>query len=275
MLLPAGVLRNNQVVIDYASRTLTLAQPGTLHPEGMPVPVHLDEKTGLVAVDATINRRSYPLTIDVGSAYTWIRKSTAQTWLKAHPEWQRGIGAVGPSNMRMEDDGIEAEGILVRIQDAHLGSVPVDGIGALAIGQNDKQWDFIDWYAKKNAVPVIGWLGGNVLQGFRITIDYPNHVSYWVRQSDLDSHDLDVVGLTLARRDGKYFVAGVAERNGAATVEGVKTGDRLIQIEAVKTQGATSGEIFTAMHGRPGEVRKLVMERDDKAFTVEAHVTRF
>jgi hypothetical protein len=275
MLLPAGVLRNYQVVIDYAGRTLTLAHPGTLHPDGIPVPIHLDEKTGLAAVDATINRASYPITIDVGSAYSWIRKSTAQTWLKAHPEWQRGVGAVGPSNMRMEDDGIEAGGILIRIHDTHVGSVPVDELGALAIGQNDKQWDFIDWYAKKNAVPVIGWLGGNVLQDYRITIDYPNRMSYWLRQRDLDAHDLDVVGLTLARRDGRCFVAKVAERNGAATVEGVRAGDSLIQIEAMKTQGATSGEIFAAMHGRPGKVRKLVVERDGKVFTVEAHVTRF
>jgi hypothetical protein len=275
MLLPAGVLRNYQVVIDYAGRTLTLARPGTLHPDGITVPIHLDEKTGLAAVDATINQTSYALTIDVGSAYSWIRKSTAQTWLKAHPEWQRGIGAVGPSNMRMEDDGTEADGILIRIHNTRLGSVLVDGIGALAIGQNDKQWDFIDWYAKKNAVPVIGWLGGNVLQGFRITIDYPNHMSYWLRQSDLDSHDLDVVGLTLAHREGEYFVAKVAERNGAATVEGIRAGDRLLQIEAMKTENATSGEIFDAMHGRPGDVRKLVVERDGKIFNVETHVTRF
>ena len=45
MLLPAGVLRNYQVVIDYAGRTLTLARPGTLHPDAITVPIHLDEKT--------------------------------------------------------------------------------------------------------------------------------------------------------------------------------------------------------------------------------------
>jgi C-terminal processing protease CtpA/Prc len=100
-------------------------------------------------------------------------------------------------------------------------------------------------------------------------------MSYWLRQSDLDSHDLDVVGLTLAHRNGEYFVAKVAERNGVATVEGVRAGDRLIQIEAMKTENATSGEIFAAMHGRPGDVRKLVVERDGKVFSVETHVTRF
>ena len=48
---------------------------------------------------------------------------------------------------------------------------------------------FFDWYYAKNAVPVIGWLGGNVLNGFRLTIDYPNHMSYWLLQSDPDLHD--------------------------------------------------------------------------------------
>jgi hypothetical protein len=55
----------------------------------------------------------------------------------------------------------------------------------------DHGQDFIDWYSKKNAVSVIGWLGGNVLQHFAITIDYPNKVSYWEPQRALDLRDLD------------------------------------------------------------------------------------
>ena len=53
------------------------------------------------------NGKAYPITIDNGSGYTWIRKSVAREWLSRHPDWQRGTGAVGPSNMRMAGDGIE------------------------------------------------------------------------------------------------------------------------------------------------------------------------
>ena len=122
-LLPASVLQKYQVVIDYAGRTLTLTQPGTLKPMGVPIPCRINEKTGLIVVDASISGRAYPVTTDNGSAYTWLRKTTVQEWIDVHPDWKRGIGAVGMSNMRMADDGIEAGDILVRIRQIKLGSV--------------------------------------------------------------------------------------------------------------------------------------------------------
>jgi hypothetical protein len=274
-LLPAGVLQNYQVVIDYADRTLTLAKPGTLKPSGVPILFRINQKTGLIAVDASINGRVYPVTIDNGSAYTWLKKTTVQEWLNAHPDWQRGTGAVGLSNMRMADDGIEAAGILVRIPEIKLGSLLLQQVGALAIGPDNKKWDFLDWYSEKNPGRVIGWLGGNVLQGFRITIDYPNHMIYWLRQTELDPHDLDQVGLTLESKGGDCVVAAIATQNGKPTVEGVQPGDKLLRIDALDTAAASSSAIFSAMHGKPGEVRTLLLERGGKQFQVQAKVVTF
>ena len=274
-LLPAGILKKYQVVIDYARRTLTLAEPGTLGPEGLSVPFQMNEKTGLIAVGMTISGKTYRVTIDNGSAYTWLRKATAQGWLTAHPDWERGTGAVGPSNMRMADDGIEAAGILLRIPEAQLGGLRLREVGALAIGPSNKNWDFIDWYSQKNAVPVIGWLGGNVLRNFRITIDYPKHVSYWLRQRESDPHDLEQVGLTLESKHGQYFVAGVAIQNGKTTVEGIEVGDQLLQIDALRMNAVNRAAIYDAMHGKPGEVRNLLLERNGKRFRVPAKVTAF
>jgi hypothetical protein len=274
-VLPAGIMQKFQVVMDYAQRTLTLAQPGTLQPQGVPIPIRINDKTGLVVVDATINGKPYAITIDNGSAYTWLQKSAVQPWLNSHPDWQRGIGAVGASNMRMEDDGIEATGTLIRIPEIKLGSLSLPQIGALAIGPSKTQGDFIGWYSKKNPVPVIGWLGGNVLQGFRIMIDYPNHVSYWLSQTALDPHDLDQVGLTLISRQGSYFVGAVASQNGKPTVDGVQVGDKLLQVDKLKISGATRGSILSAMHGKPSEVRTLILERDGKTFTIEARIREF
>jgi hypothetical protein len=274
-LLPAGVMQKYQVVIDYAHRTLTLAQPNTLKPAGAPVPLRVNEKTGLIVIDVSINGRAYPVTIDNGSAYTWLRKTTVLEWLDVHPDWQRGTSAVGASNMRMADDGIEAAGVLVRIPEIKLGSLLLEQVGALAIGPSSTNWDFIDWYSEKNPGSVIGWLGGNILQGFRITIDYPNHMTYWLRQSKLDPHDLDQVGLTLKSIGGEYFVAAIATQHGKPTVEGVQTGDKLLQIGTLHTDTATWGAIFSAMHGKPGEIRTLLLERDTKKLTVRAKVVVF
>lgn len=274
-LLPAGVMQRFGVAIDYAHRTLTLAGPGILKPAGISLPCRVNEKTGLVVVHVAVNGQLYPVTLDTGSAYTWLRKATVQEWLAVHPRWQRGIGAVGASNMRMADDGIEATGILVRIGEIRLGSLHLRKVGALAIGPSNSSWDFIDWYSQKNPVPVIGWLGGNVLQGFRITIDYPHRMTYWLPQTELDGNDLDQVGLTLRSSGGEYFVAAVVTQNAKPTVEGIQPGDKLLQIDGLRTDAAVRSAVLSALHGKPGESRILLLERDSSRFTVETKVVSF
>jgi hypothetical protein len=276
-LLPAGVLQKYQVVLDYAQGALTLALPGTLKPEGTAVPFRINEKTGLIVIDASISGAHYPLTIDNGSAYTWLRKSVAQGWTAAHPEWQRGVGAVGASNMRMASDGVEASGVLLRLPEIMLGPARLQQVGALAIESSETgdHFDMISWYSGKNPGPVIGWLGGNVLRSFRLTLDYPNRMSYWLSQSPPDTHDLDQVGLTLQFTKGEYLVASIATKDGRPTVEGAQVGDKLLQIDELQTKGASWGAVFAALHGKPGEVRALVLERNGRLFPLAAIVTGF
>ena len=257
-------------MLDYKRRTLTLAEPRAVRPAGIRVPFRLNRKTGLISVDISIKGQLYSVTIDNGSAYTWLRKDIVQGWLKVEPQWEKGSSAVGLSNMRMEDDGIEASGILVRIPEMRLGSLRLHQIGALAIGPSRTGWNFMEWYSRKNAVPVIGWLGGNVLQAFRITIDYQNRVSYWMQQLEGTPHDLDQVGLSLVSKGGKYFVSAIATQNGKATVDGVQVGDQLLEIDGLNTKGTTSSEILSALHGMPGELRSLRLERNGQQFAVTA-----
>lgn len=273
-LLPAGILQKYQVTFDYAAHRMTVAQPGSLTPRGTPVPFRLNATTGLIAVEATIDGQTYPITIDNGSGFTWIRKPTAQEWLTRHPDWQRGTGAVGPSNMRMAEDGIETGGALLRIPEIMLGTLRVQRAGVLAIGPDDQGHDFMDWYSTKNPLPVIGWLGGNVLRHFRITVDYPQLMSYWEPQSALEG-DFDYVGLTLAWRRGEYYVAGIASRDGRPTVKDVQVGDKLVRIGSLQTRGASREAIFAAMHGRAGQIRALILERAGVRVVVRARVTAF
>jgi hypothetical protein len=277
-VLPAGVMRRYQVVIDYAHRRLTLARPATVHPVGVPVPFHANDKTGLVAVDAVIDGHSYPITIDNGSAYTWFRQSIVWEWLRSHPEWQRGVGAVGPSNMRMAADGAEASGTMLRVPKIELGALDLRDVGALGVGPGKGDGgssNLFDWYSTKNALPVIGWLGGNVLKGFQITLDYPTHTMYWLKQTEIDPHDLDQVGLTLERQGDAYVIAGIATREGKPTVEGVQTGDTLLQVDALVARGASRGAIYSALHGNPGDTRTLTLARNGRQFVVQANVIEF
>jgi len=277
-MLGAGILQRYQVVIDYQKRTLTLAEPQTLKPHGIPMPCHVSAKTGLIGVDASIDGKSYPVTIDNGSAYTWFRQTTAKHWLGSHPDWERGIGAVGPSNMMMSGDTTETEGILVRIPEVSVGPLTLKDVGALAAGPSKNfpgNLDLFDWYSQKNVGPVIGWIGGNVLKGYRLTIDYPNQMTYWLKQSDSEVHDLDQVGLTLRSEHGEFVVAAVASKNGTPAVEGVLPGDRLVRVGDLELGTATWGQIYESMHGKPGETRSLVLERNGNQLTVAAKVMRF
>ena len=277
-ILAAGVLSKYQVSIDYQARTLVLAQPGTRKPDGIAVPFRINAKTGLISVDATIDGKPYPITIDNGSAYTWLRQSSAREWLARHPDWQRGTGAVGPSNMMMSGDTTETAGTLLRIPEISIGEVKLSDVGALAAGPSHglpNNLDLFDWYSQKNAGPVVGWLGGNVLKAFRLTIDYPNQTIYWLKQGETDPGGLDDVGLTLRSQHHEFFVAAIATKNGKPTVEGVQPGDKLLRIGDLDLKTATWGAIYDALHGKPGETRVLTVERDAKEFTVTSKVTAF
>ena len=277
-LLPAGVLQRFQVVLDYGARTLTLARPGTLRPAGVPVPFQVKTETGLIAVRVAIDGKPHAVTIDNGSAYTWFRRDVVEKWLASHADWERGVGAVGPSNMMMSGDGAEAAGILIRVPQIDAGSVRLTDVGALGAGPGrspDPNLALFDWYSTKNAVPVIGWIGGNVLKSFRITVDYPKGTMFWERQADPDGGELDQVGLTLRFENGQFVVDAVARKSGEATVPVAAPGDRLIRIGDLETRGATWGAVYAAMHGKPGETRTLVLERAGARLTVSAPVTAF
>jgi len=68
-------------------------------------------------------------------------------------------------------------------------------------------------------------------------IDYPKRMTHWERQRALDPHDLDQDGVAL--------------------------------------EGATHGAIFSSMHGKPGEIRVLNLERGGREFTVNIPVSAF
>ena len=285
-VLSGSVLTNYELVLDYAKRTLMVAQANTLKSTGDAVPCRVNEKTGMVSITTEIDGRPYALAVDTGSAYSWVREDVAEQWTKAHPDWERGKGAVGEANMQSRTGGAQARATILRLPEIKLGSLSLKQVGALGIapaappippapGQGKVEGSFFDWYSKKAPEPVIGWLGGNVLRGFRLMIDFPRRTTYWERVSDLDPHELDQVGVTLEKWNDGYFIAGIAQKSGKPTVDTVRVGDRLIQVDDIVLSSETRGAIFAALHGKPGEVRMLVVERDGQQLTVPAKVTAF
>ncbi|MCJ2060816.1 peptide-binding protein [Methylobacterium sp. J-048] len=281
-VLPASVLRRFAIVLDPAARTLTLAPPGTLKPAGVPVPIRVDPASGIATVEARVGDTVLPLVLDAGAPYTWLRGSAVAGLLRLHPAWHRADGAVGRSNLAMADLGLERDGTLVRLPDLALGDLVLPALGALGTGPmlgrvgdtlvGELFWDL---WQKPAPIPLAGWLGGNVLSDFRLTIDYAAGLSTWQRQRPADPHDLDGIGLTLVRQGDAYAVSRVAERNEQHLVAGVEPGDRLVAVDGRPLSGAAPELAWEVLRGHPGTVRRLDLERDGRRLQVEAPVVPF
>lgn len=266
--LPARALSRLHVVFDYPARRLTLARPGVLTPRGTSVPCRVNPDNGLFMIDVEIEGETLGLGVDTGAAGTWMTDALTKTWLTRHADWPQALGAAGSANFF--GFGFETQGILLRLPILAIGRLAVREVAVLGLGQG-----LFDWYSKKSAGRVAGFLGANVLAGFRLEVDFPGRKTYWLAGPARSAPDLDIVGLTLrADSDGSFSVAGVVSRNGQPTIAGVAVGDRLLRVDALDATAATMGAVIDALRGTPGAERTIVLERSGTQVTVRARVVR-
>ena len=267
--LPASLFLRYHVVLDYPARRLTVAKPGLLKPRGAPVPCRVNPKTGLFLIDAVLEGETVALGIDNGSSYTWVSETLTKAWQGRHPDRPTAVGAVGAANFF--GFGFERLGVLMRVPEMGIGALTVKNVGVTGLPQG-----LFDWYSKKSAGPVRGFIGANVLKGFRIEVDFANKTTYWEAGPAPDPFDLDIVGLNLRPdADGGYTVAAVAVKDGKPSVEEVRPGDRLISVDGHDTAGSAMGAVVDSLRGTPGTERTLVLERGGQRFTVKARAMRF
>lgn len=273
--LPATVLKQYQVVFDYPGRKLTLAKPGTLSPSGIRVSAAVDPLTGIVQIDASIDGELLSLALDNGAAYSYLSGDLFHKLADRHPAWPRRTGAVGCANIWgwWPEEPVWP---ILRVPEINWGGTKLESVGIVGLPNFFANGATLgEWYSKKTAKHVDGFLGPNAFKRFRVEIDYSNSTVYFTPDEKNDPYDLDLVGLTLQpQADSSYLVIGIAEKDGKPTVEGVDPGDLLLQVDTVKTKGGTMGTVVDALRGKPGEVRTLILEREGKQFTVRATVER-
>ena len=267
--LPASALRQCHVVFDYPSKRLTVARPGTIKPRGHAVPCQVNAETGLFQVAVKIDGETVPLGVDTGSAGTWVSTALTSSWRSRHPDWPVSTGAVGSANFF--GFPFEPGGVLMRLPEVRISALRAREVGLLGLDPS-----LFEWYSKKSAGPVAGFLGGNALKDFRIEVDFSTRMSYWQAGRPSGPDDFDIVGLTLQpETEGTYTVAGVAAKNGKPTIPEVAPGDRLLRVDGLVVSNRTMGEVTGALRGKPGETRTLGLERSGRRFAVRTPVIRF
>jgi hypothetical protein len=268
-VLPARCLRRLHVVFDYPAQQLTVARSGVLIPRGTTVPCRVNLETGLVMVEATIDGDKVALGVDTGSAGTWVSDKLTTAWLVRHANWPHAVGAAGSTNFF--GFPFETQGTLL--------CLPAIAVGPLAIAQEiavlGLDQSMFDWYSKKSAAPVAGFIGADLIALFRLEIDFPAGMSWWQPGPPPAVRDLDMIGITLsAEVDGSFTVAGVVTRDSRPVVDGVQPGDKLLGVDLLDATRASMGMVIDALRGKPGVIRTLRLQRAGKVIVIKAMVVR-
>lgn len=275
MNLPSTVLKRYDVIFDYPGERMTLGKPGEIAFNGLPVGATIHPGTGIIQMDAMMDGDSLSFAVDNGASYSFGSMELLHTLLENHPRLPVCSGAVGGANI-WGTSPLEPASVVIRVPELRWGGMRLTGLGmTIPPDFTPDGKGMMDWYSRKTVRPVDGFLGPNAYGQFCIGIDYRNQLVYLYETGEVDAHDLDMVGLILSPgQDSSWSVIGVAKMDGKPLVEGVETGDKLLEIDGMQTKGKTMGKVIDALHGKPGEPRSLVLERNGKRVDAEVVVRR-
>jgi hypothetical protein len=267
--LPSTVLRNYDVWVNYPDREFTLGVPGSLQFKGVTSKGIVNPDNGLLQVPAKIEGKNYNLALDLGASVGFLSGELIDQWLHAHPAWPHMTGGTGIANLWGTDD--EAQMKLLRLLSLQFGPVVLTNA---VFGAFDAK--VMEWYQERAGVKTAGLVGANALLNYRVGLDYKNQTVYLDLRNFYKPNDMDVIGLVLRPEpDGHYTVIGIAHYDGKPSVPGVEPGDVLISADGIRATGATMGQVWSSLEGKPGQVRELMLERDGKQVEVKATVRRF
>lgn len=257
---PARALRHYQVVFDYPARKFTVAAPHALKPEGTPVKTYIGD-AGMPVVTLAVDGAPHDFLMDTGGTYCMISAAQLGIWAKQHPQWPHASGAYGPANMLVGPGEVHYE--MLRIAAMQWGPFALKHIGAVSRPVNAYE-KFMSQIAGK---PVIGSIAGNVLQAFRVDIDYPGDQIYLEHTAGIRDKPLSMVPVTLELKDRSYVVAGTAPGMTA-----IHKGDRLLHVGTLDAQTATLAEIVRALQGKVGIRKNLLIERGGRRLEIQSRV---
>jgi hypothetical protein len=266
--LPSTILRNYDVVFDYANRQFTIGEPGSVKFQGNASKAAVNP-AGLIQIPSQVLGESLSLSLDTGSGISFIASDRFAKWHTTYAAWPYMKGAVGPANLFGTPDEPGRE--LLRLPSLLVGSTSLPNVIVAAFPP-----DLLKRLNDRAGADLNGLLGGEAFRNCHVGVDYVHQTVYIDGVGHGSAPDMDVVGLTLhPEADGKFTVLAVLEFDGKPTVPEVKAGDVLVGVDGAPATGATLGQVWSLLGGTPGQLRTLTLERDGKRFTVDVPVRRF
>jgi hypothetical protein len=268
MNIPASVLRNYDVLINFPEHRFSIGAPGTIRFRGSSQKVRVTEN-GLIQVPSQIENKKYNLGLDIGSSIGFLSEELFDKLAAAHAEWPRMTGAVGSANMWGAEG--ETKWKVMRVDRVQFGPLFLTDAPFVAASK-----PVMDFFEKRAGMPTIGFLGSDMLLNYRVGLDYAHSTLYFDIGKMTRFPDFDVIGVVLRPEDdGRYTILKVAEFEGKASVAGVQAGDELVAVDNIPVQGSTMGQVWAMLGGTPGQERRLTIERAGKQFIVPAKVQHF
>lgn len=273
MNISSTLLRHYDILIDFPSHELTIAQPDTIHFRGSSNKVLVNAENGLIQIPSQIENKKYNLGLDLGSSISFLNQEFFEKLAAAHSDWPKMTGAVGPANMWGLDG--EPSWKLMRLDRLQFGTLFLTNVAVVDFPK-DRQ----DFFVQRAGVSTAGLLGSQALQNYRVGLDYVHSIVHFEIGRTFNFPDFDIVGLILRPEpDGHFTILGVADFGGVPSVpngtDGVQPGDHLVAVDNIPVTGSTMGQVWSMLGGTPGQERKLMVERASKQFAVVAQVRHF
>lgn len=268
--LPAPLLRRHHLVLDAPGGTVAFADPGSARPRGVRVPVGIHPGTGFIRTEVTVDGRTHGVLLDTGPSCSLVVDEVFRAWQGRHPDWPASAASVGPGNM----SGLPAESRTPMLRVAALEWGPFTVAGVACCWRSDAA--FGELVAPGATAPVVGALGGNLLRGFRVEIDYAAGEVWLEQGAALGPEDTDMVGVVVTRDLDGDALGGTTYRIGAAVtgLHQLGVGDRLVAVDGEPVGELTLAEVVAALVGGLGTTRPVTVERGGELVHVDAPVTR-
>ncbi len=258
--LPAHLMLGRDVLFDYPGGQFDVEVAGSMATSGQELPAPRHEQMGFPRVELEIDGERHGFLLDTGASYTMVSDALIANWQQHHPDWPVTFGASRDASMGYPADA----GRLIRIPEVRWGDSVLHGVAMIARPEGT----FERWMSSMMTAPIVGALAGNVLSRFRFQLG--DDAVFLEQQRDIDTHDLDGVGLAVAAdAAGEFTVLGICDAADESTKRLVRPGDVLLAIGGAQVTGELAHDVAILLGGPARETRSLTLRRETKELTVE------